>query len=79
MSKTITLRISDEKYKTYKLLAERENRPISNFIDTAVTRFIERNELVDEFEMEEIRKNLELNKSLQQGFKDMKAQKGKFV
>ena len=40
MSKTITLRLSDEKYKIYKLLAERDNRPISNFIDTAVNKFI---------------------------------------
>lgn len=79
MSKTITLRLSDEKYKVYKLLAERDNRPISNFIDTAVNKFIEINELVDEFEMEEIRNNIELNKSIKQGLSDMKNKKGRFV
>jgi predicted transcriptional regulator len=79
MSKTITLRLSDEKYKIYKLIAERDNRPISNFIDTAVNRFIETNELIDEFEMEEIQSNIELKKSLAQGLKDMKNKKGRFV
>ena len=76
MSKTITLRLSDEKYRIYKMLAERDNRPISNFIDTAVNKFIEMNELIDEFEMEEIRNNIELNKSIKQGLKDMKNKKG---
>jgi len=79
MSKTITLRLSDEKYKMYKLIAERDNRPISNFIDTAVNKFIEMNELVDEFEMEEIQNNVELIKSLEQGLKDIKNKKGRFV
>ena len=79
MSKTITLRLSDEKYKRYKLIAERDNRPISNFIDTAVNKFIETNELVDEFEMEEIQNNIELKESLEQGLKDMKNKKGRFV
>ncbi len=62
MSKTITLRLSEENYKKYKKLADRDNRPISNFIETAVKRFIEHNIYVDEFEMEEIRNNAKLNK-----------------
>ena len=79
MSKTITLRLSDENYNKYKRLAERDNRPISNFIETAVKRFIEHNIYVDEFEMEEIRNNAELNKSLKKGLSDMKSQKGRLV
>ena len=79
MSKTITLRISDENYKVYRKLADRDNRPISNFIETAVKRFIEHNVYVDEFEMEEIRNNKELNKSLKRGFSDMKSKKGRLV
>lgn len=79
MSKTITLRLSDENYNKYKRLAERDNRPISNFIETAVKRFIEHNIYVDEFEMEEIRNNAELNKSLKRGLSDMKSQKGRLV
>ncbi|HED06941.1 MAG TPA: CopG family transcriptional regulator [Ignavibacteria bacterium] len=79
MSKTITLRLSEENYKKYKNLAERDNRPISNFIETAVKRFIEHNIYVDEFEMEEINNNSELNKSLKRGLSDIKSKKGKFV
>ncbi|MBK7103669.1 MAG: CopG family transcriptional regulator [Ignavibacteriae bacterium] len=79
MSKTITLRLSDDNYKKYKRLADRDNRPISNFIETAVKRFIEHNIYVDEFEMEEIRNNTELNKSIKKGLSDMKSKKGQFV
>ena len=79
MSKTITLRLTEENYKKYKKLADRDNRPISNFIETAVKRFIEHNVVVDEFEMEEIRNNVELNKSLKRGFSDMKNKRGRFV
>ncbi len=79
MSKTITLRLSEENYNKFKKLAERDNRPISNFIETAVKRFIEHNIYVDEFEMDEIRSNSELNKSLKRGFADMKSRKGRFV
>ena len=79
MSKTITLRLSDENYKIYKKLAERDNRPISNFIENAVKRYIELDAFVDEFEMEEIRSNVELNKSLERGLADMKNKKGRFV
>lgn len=79
MSKTVTLRLSDENYEKFKRLADSDNRPISNFIETAVKRFIENNVLVDEFEMEEIRNNVELNKSLKRGLSDMKSKKGQFV
>jgi hypothetical protein len=71
--------LSDENYKVYKKLAERDNRPISNFIETAVNRFIENNLHADEFEMEEIRNNVELNKSLRRGLSDMKLKKGRLV
>ncbi len=79
MSKTITLRLSDENYKKYKRLADRDNRPISNFIETAVKKFIDHNIYVDEFEMEEIKNNTELNKSIKRGMSDMKSKKGQFV
>jgi len=79
MSKTITLRLSEETYKVFRKLADRDNRPISNFIETAVKRFIEHNVLVDEFEMEEIRNNKDLNKSLKSGLADMKSKKGRLI
>jgi predicted transcriptional regulator len=79
MSKTITLRLSEENYKIYRKLADSDNRPISNFIETAVKRFIEHNVFVDEFEMAEIRDNTELNKSIKRGLSDMKQRKGRLV
>ncbi|VAX21794.1 hypothetical protein MNBD_IGNAVI01-552 [hydrothermal vent metagenome] len=79
MSKTITIRLTEENYKKYKKLTDRDNRPISNFIETEVKRFIEHNVAVDEFEMEETRNNVELNKSLKLGFSDMEYKKERFV
>ena len=79
MSKTITLRLSDENYNIYKVLADRDNRPISNFINTAVQRFIENNSFVDEFEMEEIRNNVELNESIKRGLIDKRNKQGCLV
>ena len=79
MSKTITLRLNDETYKMFRKLADRDNRPISNFIETAVKRFIEHSINVDEFETEEIKNNAELNKSIKRGLADMKSKRGKLV
>ena len=79
MSKTITLRLPDETYQRLQTLARRENRPISNFIETATLRYIESAQFADEFEMEEIRGNEELNRSLKRGMKDAKAGRGRFV
>jgi predicted transcriptional regulator len=79
MSKTVTLRISENIYELFKTLAERDNRPLSNFIETAALRFVEDNEYVDEFEMEEINNNAELLKDLKKGSADAKAGRGRFV
>ncbi len=79
MSKTITLRISDKNYKIFKKLAESDNRPLSNFIETSVKKYIEQNIWVDDFEMDEIRNNTELNKSLKRAFSDAKKKKGCFA
>ncbi|MDD4872168.1 MAG: CopG family transcriptional regulator [Kiritimatiellae bacterium] len=79
MSKTITLRLDDPVYRLFRGVAERENRPISNFIETAVMRFVQEHETVDEFEMAEIRGNTELNKSLKRGHQDAKRRRGTFA
>ena len=57
MPGTVTLWLPDEKYQQLRTLAERENRPLSNFIETATLRDIETEQSVGEFEMEEIRVN----------------------
>ena len=79
MSKTVTLRLDDNVYRLFRGVAERENRPISNFIETAVLRFVQDYETVDEFEMAEIRTNAGLNQSLKRGHLDAKHRRGSFV
>jgi predicted transcriptional regulator len=79
MSKTITMRLDDDVYQTFRTLAERDNRPLSNFIETAAMRFISDNETVDSYEMAEIRGNAALNASLKRGVKDAKTRRGSFV
>ncbi len=79
MSKTVTLRLDDVVYKRLRTLAELDNRPLSNFIETAALRFVESEQFVDEFEMEEIRANKVLNASLKQGLLDAKAKRGRLA
>lgn len=79
MSKTVTLRLNDKVHKKLRTLAERDHRTLSNFIETATLRYIERSQFVDDFEMDEILQNEELNKSLKRAQRDVKAQKGQFV
>ena len=79
MSKTVTLRLDDRVHKKFRTLAERDHRTLSNFIETATLRYIEQSQFMDEFEMDELLKNDELNKSLKKAHRDMKGQKGRFV
>lgn len=79
MSKTVTLRLDDEVYKKFRGLAEHDNRPLSNFIETAALRFVQEHEYADEFEMAEIRDNAGLNRSIKSGLRDAKAKRGRFV
>jgi predicted transcriptional regulator len=79
MSKTVTLRLPESIYQRFVILAERENRPLSNFIETAAFRYTEFDQYADDFEMTEIRANADLNRSLQRGVKDAKAGRGQFV
>ena len=79
MSKTVTLRLDESVYNRFRGLAENDNRPLSNFIETAVLRFIEEQEQGDEFEMSEIRGNAALNRSMKSGLRDAKANRGRFA
>lgn len=79
MSKTVTLRLDEKVYKRFRSLAKKDNRPLSNFIETAALRFINENEYVDEFEMSEINDNSDLNKSIKAGIDDAKSKRGCFV
>jgi len=79
MSKTVTLRLNENIYELFRSLAESDNRTLSNFIETSTLRYIEEHEYVNDYEMEEIRENQQLNRSLKRALKDMKSQKGNFV
>ena len=79
MSKTVTLRLDDQVYQRFRTLAERDNRPLSNFIETAALRYVESEGFADEFEMEEIRRNSSLNESLRRGLRDARAKRGRLV
>lgn len=79
MSKTVTIRIDDRIYDSFKKHADAENRSMSNFIETAALRYIENTDYADEFEMEEINKNEELKNRLAAGSSDARNRRGKFV
>ena len=79
MHKTVTLRLEESKYDLIRKLAELENRPISNFIETATIRYIQSAEHVDEFEMKEIKSNESLNRSLAAGLADARNGNGRFI
>ncbi|MGH7800511.1 MAG: CopG family transcriptional regulator [Thermodesulfobacteriota bacterium] len=79
MSKTVTLRLDEKIYRKFRILAEGDNRTLSNFIETSALRYIEENSLVDEIEMAEIESNKELNKSLKRAYRDAKARRGRLV
>ncbi|MBN2381325.1 CopG family transcriptional regulator [bacterium] len=79
MPKTITLRLNDKTYEIFRNLAKDDNRSMSNFIETAVLKFIEYDQYADEFEMDEIKGNKELNKSIRQALNDVKSMKGQFI
>lgn len=78
-TKNITVRFEPEVYNKLLLNAKKENRSLSNFIETFMLENLEEKNFVDEFEMQEILSNKELLKSLEQGHRDAKAMKGKFV
>lgn len=56
-----------------------DNREISNFMETATTRYIEEISYVDEFEMIEINSNQELNDSLNNARNDIKNNRRRIV
>lgn len=60
MTKTITLRLQENKYQRFKLLAAWDNRSISNCIENAALRSIKEEEYLDDFENDEILSNKEL-------------------
>ena len=79
MSKTVTLRLKEDTYLKFQKLAKQDNRPLSNFIETAALRFIDNSEYVDSFEMGEIEQNDDLKASINRGLEDANFERGRFV
>ena len=79
MSKTITLRVSEDHYEAFKRYAQRENRNISNAIETLALKQIERLSFADDDEMENILADRGLIARIKTGARQAKERKGRFV
>ena len=79
MSKTVTLRLSNEEYEQILNFANRDHRPISNFITHVVLNRIDDAFYADPIEMAQIKSDEKLMKSLKAGHKAAKEMKGRFV
>ena len=79
MSKVVTVRLGEEQYKRIRAAAQADNRPISNFMETATLRFLEQTGFVDEQEVKEIRVDKQLMRNLKAGSSDIKKGRYKVV
>lgn len=79
MSKTVTIRLSDQDYKAISSVAKHERRPISNFITHRVMQAIADMNTVEDTEMKEILSDEKVVKSLKGGRKQYMRGKGRFV
>ncbi|GAH53234.1 unnamed protein product [marine sediment metagenome] len=79
MPKTVTIRLDDISYNIIKQHAQADNRPLSNYIETATLKYIEEIDYVDEFEMENILSDENLIKSLKKGSTDAANKRGRFI
>lgn len=79
MSKTVTIRLSEEEYILFAKAAETAKRPISNLINYLAQQKLADDLFVDDIEMDEILGNKNLVESLKKGSKDATERKGVFV
>ncbi|MCX6570958.1 MAG: DUF6290 family protein [Candidatus Aminicenantes bacterium] len=79
MSKTITLRISEDHYEAFKKYAQTENRKISNAIETLAMKELENTLFTDSFETEGILSDGNLLARIKAGTNQAKERKGRFV
>ncbi len=79
MSKTVTLRISEDTYARFKAYAQVENRKLANAIETLAVRQLEDSLFVDRPEMDEILADKDLLERMAAGSAQAKKLKGRFV
>jgi len=77
--KSITVRLDSDVYEDLLLLASTQNRSLANLFETMALETLQESIFVDDFEMDEIRSNTELLKSLKTGSNQAKNKKGRFV
>ncbi len=73
------MRLDEAVYSKLRSWAKRDKRPLSKSIETAALRFIEKQEVVDEFELHEVEGNEPLNLSDKRGLKVVNAGRERFV
>ena len=78
MTKTITVRLSDEEYEQIALSAEHEHRPISNFITHIVINNLKESHYADSIEMAQIHSDEKLLKKLKRGHKEAREMREKY-
>ena len=78
MSRTITLRLSDEEYEQIATSAENEHRPISNFITHVVIKNLKESYYADSIEMDQIHSDEKLLKKLRRGHKEAQSIREKY-
>lgn len=79
MSKTITLRISEDNYSLLKAYAKSDNRKLSNAVETLAMRRLEEELFVDQHEMDAILADQDLLGRLKTGHLQAKKGRGRFV
>lgn len=79
MAKTVTLRLSDDLYKSFSQAAESDNRSLANWIETAALRKSLEDQFVDVEEMQQIFGDENLLKRLKAGSRDARKKKVKRV
>lgn len=79
MSKTITLRLSDEEFNRFSEAAASVKRPVSNLIRYLAGQKLEEDIFADHIEMDEIQANSKLVADLKEGSDDARQMEGKFV
>lgn len=79
MAKTVTIRIDEATYREFSRRAKAQNRPLSNFITTAVKERMQETDFVDDVEMADIRANEQLVARLRKGSVDARRRKGAMI
>lgn len=74
-----TIALNDALFEKLSRLAQMENRSTPNLIETILIHHLEENLYVDDFEMEDIRRDRGLQKSIRKGIADYKARRGRMV